>query len=295
MSARNIQETLTIDGLDVRVLSEQGGADYISLTDLARKKTDHPRTAISNWMRLKDTIDLLGIWESMNNKDFNGDAFESFLSEAGRNAFTMTPTKWVEATQAIGIKSQRGRYGAGTFAHVDIALDFAAWISPEFRLYVFQEYRRLKMDESSRLNSTWQQNRLFSAMNYRIHTDAVKEKLLPENVDRKLAGITYAREAELLNLAVFGITSKEWRANNPGADGNMRDRASASQLLILNNLEAMNATLIHNGMDYRQRYDFLFKAARQQEKTFEHHPTVRKLEDEQRRQLEGGEHGHPAA
>ena len=279
MKTKNeIRDTLAVEGMEISVLSHGDDSDYISLTDLARHKTDNPKSAISNWMRLKDTIELLGIWEQTNNPDFKGLEFESFKKEAGKNAFTMTPTKWIAATNAIGIKTKRGRYGSGTFAHVDIALDFAAWISPEFRLHVFQEYRKLKSDESSRLNATWQQNRLFSAMSYRIQTDAIKE-MLPENVSRKMAGVTYAREAELLNLAVFGLTSKDWRSQNPDADGNIRDHASATQLLILNNLEGMNAMLMQEGMDYQQRYDFLFKAARRQERSLSGNPTVRRLEN----------------
>lgn len=288
MAPKAIQETFNVDGIDVDVVSQGTDNDYISLTSLAEAKGGEPRFAIANWMRLKDTIELLGIWESLNNPDFKRVEFDTFRTEAGKNAFTMTPSKWIKATNAIGIKTKRGRYGSGTFAHVDIAMDFATWISPEFRLHVFQEYRRLKMDETSRLNATWQQNRLFSAMNYRIHTDAIKE-MLPENVSKKLAGITYAREAELLNLAVFGVTSKDWRASHPDAEGNIRDHASASQLLILNNLESMNAMLIRQKIPERQRYDFLFKAARDQERTFEHHPTVQKLEEQRKKELEGGE------
>lgn len=286
MAPKAIQESFNVDGLDVAVISKGDDNGYISLTDLARKKTDDPRIAIQNWMRLKDTLALLGTWEGLNNPDFKRIEFDAFMKEAGKNAFTMTPVKWIESTNAIGIRSKRGRYG-GTFAHVDIALDFAAWISPEFRLYVFQEYRRLKQDESSRLNVEWQQNRMFASLNYRIHTDAIKE-MLPENISRKMAGITYAKEAELLNLAMFGQTLRDWKAANPGLSGNMRDYASVTQNLILSNLESMNAQLIRQGMNVRQRYDILYRMARDQERTFEHHPTVQKLEEQQKK-LEGGE------
>lgn len=291
MVSKAIQETFFVDGLEVRVTSTGGTDDYISLTDLAKKKTDDPRFAIGNWMRLKDTIELLGIWEGLHNPSFDREAFDSFAAEAGRNAFTMTPTKWINATHAIGIRTKAGRTG-GTFAHVDIALDFAAWISPEFRLWVFQEYRRLKMDESSRLHVEWRQNRMFASLNYRIHTDAIKETL-PVDIDRRLAAITYANEADLLNLVLFGQTAREWKAANPDAEGNMRDHASVSQNLILSNLESMNAQLLRQGLDRKQRYRLLYQMARDQEKTFEHHPTVKKLEDEQQRLINGRGNGQP--
>lgn len=261
-----MQEIIQIDGLNIGV-QPQSGEDFISLTDLARKKTDDPKIAIANWMRNRNTIELLGIWETVNNPDFKGIEFDTFRKQAGLNSFTMTPTKWINSTNARGIRVKRGRYG-GTFAHVDIALDFATWISPEFRLRVFQEYRQLKADETSRLNLEWQKNRLFSALNYRVHTDAVKDSL-PENVSRKLARLTYAQEADVLNLAVFGMTAKEWRDNCPGSSGNMRDHASATQLLVLNNLEAINAMLIRQGVGREERYRQLFEVARQQEKSFE--------------------------
>ena len=199
---KTVQETLSINGLDVAIRGNGDENDYISLTDLAREKVGpegDPRFAIGNWMRLKDTIALLGIWEKLNNPDFKRVEFDTFMGEAGRNAFTMTPSRWITATNAIGIQSRRGRNG-GTFAHVDLALDFAAWISPEFRLYVFQEYKRLKKDESSRLNAEWNEKRLFAAMNYRVHTDAIKD-MMPPHLSRNDQRIRYAQEGDVLNIA----------------------------------------------------------------------------------------------
>lgn len=247
-----------------------------SLNDLAVKKTDRPAIAIGNWMRNRNTVALLGIWEISNNPDFKVIEFDDFRKNAGLNSFTLTPSKWIEATGAIGIRVKRGRHG-GTFAHVDLAMDFAAWISPEFRLHVFQEYRRLKADETSRLNLEWQKNRLFASLNYRLHTDAVKE-MLPADIDSKLSGIQYAREAEMLNLAVFGFTAKDWKLRNPNLDGNPRDYASATQLLILNNLEVLNATFIQEGIDRDTRYKKLYESARRQEKTFAESSGLKQIE-----------------
>lgn len=265
MAGKLHQEVLQIDGMDITVQTRDS-SDYISLTDLARRKTDEPSSAIANWMRLKDTILFLGVWETVHNPKFKPIEFEGFKNQAGTNAFTMTPSKWIVATGATGVRVSRGKYG-GTFAHVDIAMDFATWISPEFRLHVFEEYRRLKADETSRLNLEWQQNRLFSALNYRLHTDAVKESISP-HATSKDAGLVYATEADLLNLAVFGQTARQWRSANPEASGNMRDYASASQLLVLNNLEAINAMLIRQGLDREERFKQLQAVARQQEASF---------------------------
>ncbi|MEW6934102.1 KilA-N domain-containing protein [Trueperella pyogenes] len=274
-----MQEIIQIDGLNIGV-QPQSGEDFISLTDLARRKTDDPKIAIANWMRNRNTIELLGIWETVNNPDFKGIEFDTFRKQAGLNSFTMTPTKWINSTNARGIRVKRGRYG-GTYAHVDIALDFATWISPEFRLRVFQEYRQLKADETSRLNLEWQQNRLFSALNYRIHTDAIKDSL-PENVSKQLAGLTYAQEADVLNLAVFGMTAKQWRETNSNLSGNMRDHASATQLLVLNNLEAINAMLIKRGVSREDRYRQLYDTAREQEKSFKQIKSVQRIENKKK-------------
>ena len=275
--SKETQGTFNVNGLEVRVVSHGKDDDYISLTDLAKEKTDDPRIAIQNWMRLKDTIELLGIWEDLNNPDFKRIEFDAFKNEAGRNAFTMTPTKWITATNAIGIRTKRGRYASGTFAHVDIALDFATWISPEFRLYVFQEYKRLKRDESSRLNVEWQEKRLFASLNYRIHTDAVKDTM-PPYLSRNDQRLQYAQEGDVLNMAVFGMTAKQWRDANPDADGNMRDHASVTQNLVLSNLENLNAVMLRDGMDRRERTLRLNEIARQQMEAFSDNPTIKRLE-----------------
>lgn len=206
------------------------------------------------------------------------------MGEAGRNAFTMTPSRWITATNAIGIQSRRGRNG-GTFAHVDLALDFAAWISPEFRLYVFQEYKRLKKDESSRLNAEWNEKRLFAAMNYRVHTDAIKD-MMPPHLSRNDQRIRYAQEGDVLNIAVFGRTARQWRDANPNAKGNMRDYASITQNLVLSNLENLNAEMIRDGKSIRERMLKLNEIARHQMELFNSHPTVRKLEAEEHHHIE---------
>lgn len=261
-----MREVIQVDGLTVSVRAG-GDADYISLTDLARQKSDDPSDVIRNWMRNRNTIEFLGIWEVIHNPGFKPVEFDGFRKEAGLNSFTMTPTKWVKTTNAIGVQVKPGRHG-GTYAHVEIALDFATWISPEFRLRVLQEYQQLKADETSRLNVEWQQNRLFSAMNYRVHTDAVRDSL-PKTATHPEEVLAYAQEADVLNLAVFGMTAKQWRDANPEAPGNIRDYASATQLLVLNNLEAINAMLIRQGHDREDRYRQLAETALQQKESFE--------------------------
>ncbi len=278
--SKTVQETLDINGLEVKVQSTGGDDDYISLTDLAREKITadgDPSDAIRNWMRNRNTIEFLGIWEGLNNPNFKPVEFDGFRKQAGLNSFTMTPTKWIKATGAIGIKTKRGRYGSGTFAHVDSALDFAAWISPEFRLYVFQEYKRLKQDEASRLNIEWQNNRMFASLNHRVNTDAIKDDL-PKNISKKAVGFRYASEVDMLNVIVFGQTAQQWQIANPTLAGNMRDYASVTQNLILANLESMNAELIKAGKGRDERFRMLQDMAQRQRKTFEHHTSVRKLE-----------------
>ena len=228
-------------------------------------------------MRNRNTIEFLGVWETLNNPDFKPVEFDGFKKEAGLNSFIMTPTKWIKSTNAVGIRTKRGRYGSGTFAHVDIALDFATWISPEFRLYVFQEYRRLKSDESSRINLDWNEKRLFAAINYRLHTDAVKDTMPPQlgKNDRRLR---YAQEGDILNLAVFGMTAKQWRDAHPG-EGNLRDNASLAQNLVLSNLESMNAIMLRKGISQRERLLELNEIARQQMASLTNNPTVKRLGD----------------
>ena len=204
-------------------------------------------------MRNRNTVEFLAVWEELHNSDFNRVQFEAVRSEAGLNRFVMTPTKWIEQTNAIGIVSKAGRYGGGTYAHSDIAMAFATWISPEFQLYIMKDYRRLKQDENSRLSLDWNLNRALSKVNYRIHTDAVKENLIPPELTPEQIAYTYASEADLLNVALFGQTAKQWKNNNPSKKGNVRDDANLNQLLVLANMESYNAILIEQGKSQSER------------------------------------------
>lgn len=238
------------------------------MTDIARYKSDEPKDVIKNWMRSKDTIEFLGLWEKLHNSNFKGVEFDSFRNQAGSNAFTMSPTKWIETTGAIGIVSKSGRYG-GTFAHSDIAFEFASWISAEFKLYIIKDYKRLKADENSRFSLNWNLNREISKLNYRIHTDAIKEKLIPPELTPAQISFTYANEADMLNVVLFGRTAKQWKDENPDIKGNMRDGATLNQLLILANLESYNAVLIHQGKNQKERMELLRQLALQQIRTLE--------------------------
>lgn len=225
-------------------------ADYISLTDIARFKSDDPTAVIGNWMRNRNTVEYLGIWESLYNPSFNPIEFEVFRKEAGLNAFTLSPKKWIEATCAVGIISKPGRYG-GTYAHKDIAFKFASWISVEFELYVVKEFQRLKEKEQEQVG--WNAKRELSKINYRIHTDAIKQNLIPAKVTPAQAVIIYANEADVLNVAMFGMTAKQWREANPGLKGNIRDFASVNELICLSNMESINAVFIDHGIPQRER------------------------------------------
>ena len=246
------KSTIEVKGTAVTVLS-QASDDYISLTDIAKHKepnlSDH---VIQNWMRNRNTIEFLGIWEALNNSDFKPLEFEGFKNRAGLNSFVLTPRQWIDATQAIGLVSKAGRYG-GTYAHKDIAFEFASWVSVEFKLYLIKEFQRLKEDENRRLSLAWNLNRTLSKLNYRIHTDAIQAHLIPAAVTPAQAAITYASEADLLNVALFGQTAKQWRDANPKAEGNMREYATIEQLLVLANIESMNAELIHMGLPQGER------------------------------------------
>ena len=239
--------------------------DFISLTDMARAFGDDG--LIYSWMRNRNTVEFLGIWESIHNPEFKGGEFETFRLEAGLNSFHLTPRKWIEATGAIGIYSQAGRYGGGTFAHRDIAFEFGSWLSPEFKLYLIKEFQRLKDAEAERLSLEWNLNRSLSKLNYRIHTDAIKAHLIPPTLTKAQEGVVYANEADLLNVAMFGTTAKEWKDSNPEADGNMRDHASIPQLLVLANLESLNAHWVREGLPQEERLRRLRAAAVQQLKS----------------------------
>lgn len=219
----------------------------MSLTDIARyKNEDDPRFVIQNWMRNGNTLEFIGLWEILNNKNFNRVQFDTFKMDAGLNRFTMTPQKWIENTNAIGIISKAGRYG-GTYTHSDIAMEFASWISPEFKLYIIQDYKRLKSDENSKLSLTWNIHREISKINYKIHTDAIQAYLLNDLSDKQL-GYKYASEADILNVTLFNKTAKQWRDENPDLKGNIRDYASLNELLVLVNMESYNAILIEKSL-----------------------------------------------
>ena len=257
------KETIEAKGFAIQIYTEDFKNDYISLTDIARYKNVHePKDVVKNWLRVRDTIEFLGLWETIHNPNFKGVEFDSFRKEAGTNAFTLSPQRWIEKTNAIGIVSKSGRYG-GTFAHSDIAMEFASWISPEFKLYIIQDYKRLKSDENSKLSLGWNLNREISKINYKIHTDAIKEYLLKDLTNEQLS-YKYASEADILNVALFNKRAKQWREENPELNGNMRDYASLNELLVLANMENYNAILIGKGMDQKERMIELRKLAKKQ-------------------------------
>lgn len=256
------KERIKANGFSIQIYTEDCKNDYISLTDIARYKSDEPFIVINNWLRSKDSIQFLGLWESINNPEFKPLEFDRFKTEAGSNAFTLSPQKWIEKTKAIGIVSKSGRYG-GTFAHSDIALEFASWISPEFKLYIIQDYKRLKSDENSKLSLNWNLNREISKINYKIHTNAIKEYLL-QNLTNEQLSYKYASEADMLNVTLFNKKAKEWRAEHPELKGNIRDYASLNELLILSNMESYNAILIGKGIPQKERMTELRNLAREQ-------------------------------
>lgn len=235
--------------------------DFISLTDIAKHKTDDSSAAIGNWMRNRNTIEFLGIWETLYNPEFKPIEFEGFKNQAGSNAFTLSPRKWIETTHAKGFVVKAGRYG-GTYAHKDIAIKFASWISVEFELYLIKEFQRLKEVEQEHLG--WSVKRQLTKINYRIHTDAVKENLIPTALTAQQVSLVYATEADLLNMALFGQTAKQWRDKNPDKEGNIRDYANVSQLVCLANLETLNAHFIQQGIEQTKRLALLNKTAIQQ-------------------------------
>lgn len=269
--------TIDVQGTAIAVVSRKDD-DYICLTDIAkRKEPDRADHVIQNWMRNRNTVEFLGVWEGLNNVDFKPLEFEGFRNRAGLNSFVLTPRQWIEGTGAIGIVSKSGRYG-GTFAHKDIAFEFASWISVEFKLYLIREFQRLKQDENRRLSLAWNLNRTLSKLNYRIHTDAIKAHLVPPEVTPAQAAFTYATEADLLNVALFGLTAKQWRDANPRLDGNMRDHATIEQLLVLANLEGMNAEFIHMALPQGDRLRRLNQIAIRQMRTLTDSEVARRLE-----------------
>ena len=273
------KDTIEAKGFAIQIYTEDFRNDYISLTDIARYKNMHePKDVVKNWLRVRDTIEFLGLWETIHNPNFKGVEFDSFRKEAGTNAFTLSPQRWIENTNAIGIISKSGR-GGGTFAHPDIAMEFASWISAEFKLYLIQDYKRLKSDENSKLSLDWNLNREISKINYKIHTDAIKEYLLEDLTNEQLS-YKYASEADMLNVALFNKRAKQWREENSDLKGNMRDYASLNELLVLANMESYNAILICKGMEQKERMVELRKLARKQLTSLEklNNSGIKKLE-----------------
>ena len=253
--------------------------DMISITDIAKfRNTLEPFSVINNWMRNRSTIEFIGLWEILNNPNFKPLEFERFKNEAGNNYFVLSPQRWIESTNAIGIVSKSGRYG-GTFAHKDIAFEFATWISPEFKLYLITEFQRLKEDENSRLSLEWNLNRTLSKLNYRIHTDAIKENIIPENITKAQASFIYANEADVLNVALFGKTAKQWRDENPNTEGNIRDVATIEQLLVLANIESLNAEFIRMEVSQKDRLLRLNQIAITQIKSITNNSIIQKLKE----------------
>ena len=251
---------ITIKKLQISIV-KANSSDYISLTDIARHKNpDEPKDVVKNWMRSKNTIEFLGLWEKINNQNFKGVEFDSLWQEAGANAFVLSPSKWIENTDAIGIISKAGKTG-GTFAHKDIAFEFASWVSAEFKLYLVKEFQRLKEDENNRLKLEWNLQRTLAKINYRIHTDAIKENLIPKTLSKRQISTIYANEADLLNIALFGKTAAEFKKENPNFEGNLRDNAMLEQLVVMTNLESINSVLIRQNLSQSERLQNLNEIA----------------------------------
>jgi KilA-N domain len=268
------KSSIDVQGAAITVVSHDAG-DYISLTDMAKKFGDD--VLIYNWMRNRNTLEFIGIWEQIHNPAFKGIEFETFRNQAGLNRFSLTPRKWIEATGAIGFQSKAGRYGGGTYAHKDIAFEFGSWLSPEFKLYLIKEFQRLKDEENDRLKLDWNLQRTLAKINYRIHTDAIKDTLIPPSITKAQAGAVYASEADLLNVALFGQTAKQWRDAHPAAEGNIRDHAPLEQLVVLTNLESLNSVLIRQGLPQPERLASLNDIAITQMKTLLSASNVKRL------------------
>lgn len=276
MKKKATNTKIQVKGTAIAVI-RRGDEDYISLTDMLKAKDGD--FFISDWLRNRNTVEFLGIWETVHNPRFNSGEFATIKSQAGLNSYKLSVKEWVEKTNAIGLRATAGRYG-GTYAHHDIAFEFGMWISPEFKIYLIKEFQRLKEDENRRLSLAWNLNRTLAKINYRLHTDAIQTHLIPAEITPKQAAITYANEADLLNVALFGQTARQWRESNSEKDGNMRDHASLEQLLVLANLENMNAEFIHMKLPQGDRLKRLNAIAIRQMKTL----TARTA-----KQLEGGE------
>ncbi len=264
---------INVEGKEITVILG-GEQEYISLTDMLKAKDGD--FFISDWLRNRNTVEYLGIWESVYNPNFNYGEFATIKSQAGLNSYKLSVKDWVEKTNAIGLKATAGRYG-GTYAHPDIAFEFGMWISPQFKIYLIKEFQRLKNEENSRLNLEWNLQRTISKINYQIHTDAIKENLVPKEITKKQAGLVYANEADLLNVALFGITAKEWRDKNPNQKGNIRDFATLEQLVVLSNLESINALLINQQLSQSEKILQLNTVAIIQMKSLLENNNIKKL------------------
>lgn len=267
---------INVQGKEITIIGDEG-REYISLTDMLKAKDGE--FFISDWLRNRNTVEYLGIWESVYNPDFNYGEFDVIKSQAGLNSYRLSVKEWVEKTNAIGLRATTGRYG-GTYAHPDIAFEFGMWISPEFKIYLIKEFQRLKEDENNRLKLEWNLQRTLAKINYHIHTDAIKENLIPKEVSKHQAALIYADEADLLNMALFGLTAKQWREGNPDKSGNIRDYAELEQLVVLSNLESINALLIKQGLPQSERLIQLNKTAIAQMKTLVENRAVKRLESE---------------
>lgn len=259
------KKIINVKGAEITILTK-GREDYISLTDMVRTFEDGI-VLIEKWLRNKNTIEFIGIWEQLNNPDFNSPEFEGIKNEAGLNRFTLSVKKWIDKTNAIGLFAKTGRYGSGTFAHRDIAFEFGSWLSPEFKLYLIKEFQRLKEEEYASITLEWNFQRTLAKVNYKIHTDAIKERLVPPRVTRAQANQIYANEADLLNVSLFGMTAREWRDSHPEKEGNIRDSATIEQLVVLSNLESINAVLIHQVLGPAERLTRLNEIAISQMKS----------------------------
>jgi hypothetical protein len=246
-------KTINVKGTEIIILSENTKDEFISLTGIARyRDAERSDYILQNWLRTKSTIEFVGLWEQFNNPNFNSIEFDGIKNMAGSNSFSLTPKRWIETTNAIGIVSKTGKYG-GTFAHKDIAFEFATWISAEFKFYFIKEFQRLKEDENERLQLNWNLQRTLAKINYQLHTDAIKENLIPKALTKEKINFIYADEADLLNISLFGMTAKQWRDENPQQKGNIRDHATIEQLVVLSNLESLNSVLIHQGLPQNER------------------------------------------
>ena len=271
------QNKIMVQNIDI-TLTKINNEDFISLTDIARSKNNNePKDVVKNWLRNKNTIEFLGLWETINNDSFKGVEFDYFKSQAGSNSFTLSPTKWTESTNAIGLKTKAGKNG-GTFAHVDIAFEFASWISAEFKLFLIKEFQRLKNNEIQKEQIAWNLSRNLSKINYKIHTDAIKNNLIPNKLTSNQISFVYANEADILNVALFGITAKQYRDNNSKLEGNIRDYARVEQLVVLSNMESMNAELIKNNIPQDKRLQILNDMAISQLKSISNLNITKQLE-----------------